>query len=111
MFFRPKVPEISADELARLRSGEDPPLVLDVREGWETEVAALPGSMHIPMAEVPDALDRLPRDRMIVVLCHHGMRSAKVAGWLRGKGFDQAVNLAGGIDAWAREIDPTTGTY
>ena len=63
------------------------------------------------MNDVPTALDRLPTDRMLVVVCHHGMRSYKVAQWLRGNGYPNAVNLSGGIDAWAREIDPALATY
>lgn len=107
----PGVPEISVQELSALRAGGDPPVVLDVREGWEFEIAAVPDSLHIPMGEITGAVARLPADRPIVVMCHHGMRSARVAGWLRSQGFDRVSNLAGGIDAWARHIDPSTRTY
>lgn len=105
------VPEVSVHELSALRDGDAPPVLLDVREPWEREIAALPDSLNIPMGEIPDAVADLPRDRAIVVMCHHGMRSARVAGWLRVQGFDRVLNLAGGIDAWARHIDPSTGTY
>jgi rhodanese-related sulfurtransferase len=65
----------------------------------------------VPLAQLPATAATLPRDRMLVVLCHHGMRSAQATSWLRRQGFDKAVNLAGGIDAWAREIDPAVPTY
>lgn len=57
------------------------------------------------------ALDRLDPDRPVVALCHHGMRSLRVAAFLRQNGFAQAVSLAGGIDAWARQIDPAMARY
>jgi rhodanese-related sulfurtransferase len=82
-----------------------------VREPWELKIARLPDSIDVPLAQVPTSLARLPRDRRLVVLCHHGMRSAQATAWLRAQGLSQAVNLAGGIDAWAREVDPATPTY
>ena len=100
--------EISVEELA---GHEGPITVLDVREAWEREVCRLESSLAIPLPELPQRLAELPREGMLVVLCHHGMRSAHAAGWLRANGYRNAVNLAGGIDAWARRIDPTMGTY
>ena len=94
----------------RLAKG-DPLVVLDVREGWEVEVAALDGSTHIPMAEVPRRHGELPRDRDIVVLCHHGMRSAMVAEYLRSAGFDRVINLTGGIDRWSVTVDRSVSRY
>ena len=94
----------------RLAKG-DPLVVLDVREGWEVEVAALEGSTHIPMAEVPRRHGELPRDRDIVVLCHHGMRSAMVAEYLRSAGFDRVINLTGGIDRWSVAVDRSVSRY
>jgi rhodanese-related sulfurtransferase len=90
---------------------QSPPVVLDVREQWEVELAALPNSLHIPMGEIPQRLAELERDADIVVLCHHGVRSAHVAGFLEQVGFSRLYNLAGGIDAWAREVDPGTPRY
>ena len=94
----------------RLAKGE-PTVVLDVREGWEVEVAALEGSTHIPMAEVPRRHGELPRDRDLVVLCHHGMRSAMVAEYLRSAGFDRVINLTGGIDRWSVAVDRSVSRY
>jgi rhodanese-related sulfurtransferase len=107
--------EIAVDELQRRRVGptaeEGRVALLDVREPWEVEICRLPDSINIPLAQLPEQLDTLPRDGMLVVLCHHGMRSRQATHWLRANGLGDAVNLSGGIDAWAREIDPAMGTY
>jgi rhodanese-related sulfurtransferase len=105
------IPEIRPVALKQLLDSPAPPLVLDVRENWEREAARLPGTLDIPMAEVPQRLAELPRDRQIVVMCHGGVRSMKVAYFLSQNGFSQVVNLAGGIHAWASDVDPSTGTY
>ena len=86
-------------------------VLLDVREPFEIELAQLAGSLNIPMAEVPARLDEVPRDREIVVMCHSGQRSGRVARFLEQNGYAKAVNLAGGIDAWSREIDPAVPLY
>ncbi|MQP67798.1 sulfurtransferase [Niveispirillum sp. SYP-B3756] len=102
--------ELLVDDLAeRLRRGDA--VVLDVRENWEVELCAIPGSLHIPLGQLPGAIGDLPQDRDIAVLCHHGMRSAHATAWLRAHGFDRAINIAGGIDAWARRIDPSMKVY
>jgi rhodanese-related sulfurtransferase len=85
--------------------------VLDVREPWERQICRLDDSLDVPMAFLPAALGSLPEDRDLVVLCHHGVRSALAVRWLRGQGFDRAVNLEGGIDAWARRIEPDMRRY
>ena len=107
-------PEISADQLLALRkeSGDNAPVLLDVREPWEVATAALPGATLIPMGEITSrAHAELDPDRRIVVLCHHGARSLSVTMWLRSQGFDHAQSLAGGIDHWARVIDPKIALY
>ena len=63
------------------------------------------------MNELPDRLDSLPADRPLVVLCHYGQRSGHVTAWLQRLGYDNSVNLEGGIDAWARAVDPAMPTY
>ena len=85
--------------------------ILDVREDWELEICKIEGALHIPLQQLPGRAAELPTDRPIVTVCHHGMRSQHAMQWLRGAGLSQAVNLEGGIDAWARKIDPTMGTY
>lgn len=104
------VAEITPAELSARLRGDDPPLVLDVREAWEVETAPFAGALHVRMADLPGALETLPRDRELVVLCHHGGRSFSVAMVLESAGC-RAVNLAGGIDAWSRTIDPGVPAY
>jgi rhodanese-related sulfurtransferase len=87
------------------------PQVLDVRETWELERASLPGTLHIPMREVPSRMEELPRDQPLAVLCHHGGRSMQVVVFLQHHGFTQAVNVAGGIDAWSQVVDPSVPRY
>ncbi len=105
--------EIGAAEVkAKLDRGERVHLV-DVREPTELAICRLEGAEHIPMMQLflgqksPSA----GRDDEIVVLCHHGMRSYEAASFLRGKGFPRARSLAGGIDGWAAEVDPTLPRY
>jgi len=86
-------------------------VLLDVREPHEHAFCQIPGSMLLPMREVPAALDRLPHDRKLLVLCHHGGRSARVVQFLRANGFDRAINIRGGIEAWAVELDPSLPRY
>lgn len=86
-------------------------LLLDVREPAEIATCAVPGSRHIPMRQIPENLPELPRDQPILVLCHHGGRSLRVTQFLRANGFNLVTNVAGGIDAWAQEVDPTLQRY
>jgi rhodanese-related sulfurtransferase len=86
--------------------------LLDVREPWEAEVCALPGSRLIPMGDLPACAHReLDPEAHIVVYCHHGVRSLSVALWLREQGFEQVQSLAGGIEAWANAVDPSMPRY
>ena len=103
--------EIDVRELVAWRSDGRSFALLDVREAWELEICRLDDVLAIPLQELPARLDEVPRDRPLVVLCHHGMRSERAVGWLHRMGVANAVNLAGGIDAWAREVDPTMGLY
>lgn len=106
------VEEIEPEELAPLlRDPESSLLLLDVREDDEREVARIEPSMHIPMNEVPTHIADLPRDKRIIVYCHHGGRSAMVAGYLEAQGFDRVTNLTGGIDAWSMIVDRAVPRY
>ena len=91
--------------------GQREPLVLDVREPWEHEVCAIAGSKLLPMQEIPARIKELPVDTDIVVICHHGMRSADATAFLSQQGFKSVKNLAGGIDAWSKQIDPNVPRY
>ena len=105
-------PEISVHEAKRLLDrSENPPLLVDVREPWETEICRIAGAELIPMRQIPERAATLPKDRPILVLCHHGGRSANVTRFLRQQGWDTAINIAGGIAAWAEEIDPQLARY
>lgn len=103
--------EMEVEDLDRIRQSGGDPLVLDVREVHEVAICAIPDSLHIPMGTVPQRVGELPMDRDIVVVCHHGGRSAQVTMWLRSRGFDRTTNLNGGVDAWARRIDPNMKVY
>lgn len=85
--------------------------LLDVREAWEFQTARIDGSTLIPMGEIPTRFTELDPDSEIVVICHHGGRSMQVAAFLERQGFGNVHNLAGGVDAWARTVDPTMPTY
>ena len=104
------VAEITPTEFVERRARGESLTLLDVREEWELGVASVPDVVHIPMGEVADRLGELERGREVVVLCRSGRRSLQVASFLQQNGF-QAVNLAGGILAWSRELDATIPTY
>ncbi len=85
--------------------------LLDVREPFEAEIAAIAGATLIPMRTVPERLAEIPRDRDVVVHCHHGMRSRSVADYLKSQGYTRVANLTGGIDRWSADVDPAVPTY
>lgn len=101
---------ISARELATLLEDAAPRLI-DVREPWEFEVCHIPGSINVPMGEVPGELAQFEHEGDTVVICHHGIRSANVIRFLEQQGVDSLLNLDGGVDAWARDVDPAMPVY
>ena len=103
--------EISVAELKRRRDAGEGLMLLDVREPSEVARASVAGATVIAMGEIPLHLAELPQERPIVVMCHHGSRSANVTHFLNANGFPNAVNLDGGIDAWSLEIDPAVARY
>ncbi len=103
--------EIDPRALAVRLARGDALTVLDVREPWEHAIGQLEGSLLMPMGSVPAQSGALPRDRVIVVACHHGTRSAMVAEYLRSSGFRAVLNLTGGIDRWSVEVDPSVPRY
>lgn len=103
--------DIDVQALFRLMSQGASHTVLDVREPVEIEICAIENSLAIPMQQIPGCLDALPRNNPLIVLCHHGARSRMVTEYLRSNGFDNALNLAGGIDAWAHKIHPGMARY
>lgn len=98
------------DLKARWDQGESL-LVLDVREPWEVQEASVQGALNVPMDDVPASLEKIPQDRAVVVMCHTGSRSAFIAEWLEMRGYQNILNLVGGIDRWAWEIDPEIPRY
>lgn len=107
------IPDCTAQELKERITSGDEPILLDVREPSEIAIASLSGSIVIPMGEIPSRLTELEEyaDEEIVVLCHHGMRSASVQQFLLRQGFATVRNLLGGIDAYSREADPSIPRY
>lgn len=99
-----------AELAAHLRSGHAP-VLLDVREPWEWDVCHLPGTRLIPMGELPARAEELNKAAETVVICHHGVRSYHAARYLETIGFDDVVNLSGGVAAWADEVDPAMSRY
>lgn len=87
------------------------PVLLDVREPWEFELCHLDGSVLMPMASVPARLVELDPAAQTVIICHHGGRSMQVAMFLAQRGFDQVINLAGGVAGWAAQVDPGMPQY
>lgn len=105
------VNEITAADLkARLDAGADC-LVIDIREEWERDIATFPGARVVSFDDLPDVLADEPKEREMVTVCHHGGRSFTAAMLLERAGFVCVANLAGGIDGWAREVDPSVPTY
>lgn len=104
--------EVSCQQLQQWIQSEKPLRLVDCREPDEHTIAAIPGATLIPMGEVPSRLAELNKsDEPLVVYCHHGMRSQRVATWLREAGITNAQSLAGGIDAWSIEVDPALPRY
>ena len=87
------------------------PVLLDVREPWEWQLARIDGSQHIPMRDIPARAAELDKTQPTVIICHHGMRSLQVVAFLQRQGFANLHNLHGGIDAWSRQIDPAIPVY
>lgn len=102
--------DIAPQDLKTRLDRKDPVVLLDVREDWETALCRLDNATHIPIEEIEFRTAELDPADEIVVYCHHGVRSAAVAGFLRQQGF-KAVNLEGGLDQWARAIDPKMKRY
>ena len=94
-----------------LHNGQSTPLLLDVREPWEYDICHLTGSELVPMRKIQQVAEAFDKNREIVVICHHGIRSRHVAYYLEQIGFNNVINLEGGVERWANEIDPTMKRY
>ncbi len=99
----------------RAHCAAQPSLLLDVREAWEVALASIridgAPSLSMPLNEIPARVAELDPAQPIVCICHHGMRSAQVVAFLQRQGFESVYNLAGGIDAWSAQVDPSVPSY
>ncbi|MEQ8789659.1 MAG: rhodanese-like domain-containing protein [Pirellulaceae bacterium] len=105
--------EIDVASVKRMLDASQDFLLLDCREQEEFDIVRIDGSTLLPMSEIQARAAELAphREAHIVVHCHHGGRSMQVTQWLRGQGFDRVQNMAGGIDHWAIEVDPSLPRY
>jgi rhodanese-related sulfurtransferase len=104
--------EIDPESVQRMSKGGDRFTLLDVREPWEFDAACIEGAKLMPMGDIPSrAHQELDPEEHIIVYCHHGVRSMNVTAWLRQQGFEKAQSMAGGIDAWSREVDAKVPLY
>lgn len=107
------IDQLAPRDLSAWRSdaSREQPVLVDVREPWEFAHCHIEGSQLMPLQTVPANVDALPRDRDLVLVCHHGNRSQRVAQWLEQQGYTRLHNLAGGVERWATEVDPTMPRY
>jgi rhodanese-related sulfurtransferase len=103
--------EITPLEVKQRLERGDKLLIVDVREPWEHGHCHIENALHIPMGSIPANLQKLDGDEEVICYCHHGMRSLDVANWLRAQGIAGAKSMAGGIDRWSTEIDPSVPRY
>jgi rhodanese-related sulfurtransferase len=103
--------EISVHDLKQRHDAGADFVLLDVREPDELATASIPWATAIPMMDLPNRIGELPHDKPIVVMCHHGGRSERVRRFLVANGYENAVNLDGGIDAWAVSVDAAVPRY
>lgn len=110
-----QLPVTEVRQWASAAAAEGEPLLLDVREPWEVQLAAIripeAGTLNLPMGQIPQRLAELDPAQPILCICHHGMRSAQVVAFLERAGFESVYNLAGGIDAWSTRVDPAVPRY
>lgn len=102
---------IQPTELKQRLGNGSAPFLLDVRQAWEHERARIENSILIPMGEIASRVAELDPETEVVVICHHGGRSMQVAAFLERQGFSNVYNLTGGVDAWARTVDPSIPLY
>jgi adenylyltransferase/sulfurtransferase len=104
--------EISVEDTRRiLNENSGGVLLIDVREPDEYETARIDGARLIPMRQIPENLGSLPKDKHLLIHCHHGGRSLKVTQYLRSQGFNAVTNVTGGIHAWSQRIDSSIPAY
>ena len=115
MFYQVR-PALLDEWLGQFSGDSIKPVLLDVREKWECQIASVAPNekyelVYIPMGEITSRLQELDPDRPTACLCHHGARSMSVAAYLARAGFESVANITGGIDAWSHERDPNVPQY
>jgi rhodanese-related sulfurtransferase len=105
--------QLLATELRQMLDTPDAtkPVMIDVREPWEWDLAKIDGATNVPMNQIPNRIQEIDSTHPTVVICHHGVRSLQVVAYLQRMGFDNLHNLQGGIDAWSRQVDPSVPLY
>jgi len=94
-----------------LQSGENSPLLLDVREPWEYQICHIKGSQLVPMNHIPAEIERFDPAQETIVICHHGIRSRMIANYLSRNGFSNVINLTGGVKSWSEQVDNDMPVY
>jgi len=107
----PQVPEITCVDLKKRIDAKKPFVLIDVREPHEFQISRIPGSTLIPLGDVPKRWQEIPSDQEIIIHCKAGVRSAKALIFLQQQGYQNLLNLKGGIDAWSEEVDPSLPRY
>lgn len=102
---------ILPEELKKRLDASEKPILLDVREPWEFSICKIEGSVNISMSEPEKLINKLNANDEIIAICHHGMRSFQVCNYLENNGFNNTLNLDGGIDSWAKTIDTDMAQY
>jgi sulfur-carrier protein adenylyltransferase/sulfurtransferase len=102
--------EVTPREVDEMLKGNNPPLLVDVRMPWEYDICHIGASRLVPLNQLPNGVATMERTQPIVVYCHHGVRSLLAAQYLRQEGFE-AMSMSGGIDQWARQIEPDMARY
>ena len=107
-----KLPKsISAKELNELLNSSDKIQIVDVREHFEWDICHIEGALNIPMNLIVESIDKIPKEIITVVMCHHGVRSMNVIHYLESIGYKNLINLQGGIHAWSTDVDKSMSTY
>ena len=94
-----------------LKNTNNKAIILDVREKWEYDICHIEGSILIPMGKITERIGELNKEDLTIVVCHHGIRSRMVGKYLVGLGFNNIINLTGGVDLWAKDVDTDMKKY
>ena len=105
------IEKTATDVKKLINSANNKITVLDVREKWEYDICHIENSVHIPMGQITSRKDMLNKDDIIIVVCHHGIRSRMVAKHLISIGFEKVINLSTGVEGWANDVDSTMSKY